>query len=109
MSQLQTGCGGFVTSRWRKDDGGIIAGLLVLVLAVAVAYGGYVGYQYWHDNQNTTPPPAAVPQGSEQLSGNGVTLVIPRGWSKASLRENQVQIKDPVGEHHARRRRCTPS
>lgn len=75
----------------RGDGGGVIAGFLLLVVVGAVAVGGYLGYQYWQDNQDTTPPPAAVPQGSEQLSGNGVTVVIPRGWSETSVRENQLR------------------
>lgn len=77
-------------TRIRTDDGGIIAGFLILVLAGAIAVGGYLGYRYWEDNKETTPAAAAVPQGSEQLSGNGVTLVIPRGWSETPIRENQL-------------------
>lgn len=91
MFRRKYDCGGCWMSLWRKDDGGIIAGLLVLVLAVGIAYGGYVGYHYWDDNKDTTPPPATVSNGGEELSSNGVTLVIPRGWNKAPLNENQVQ------------------
>jgi hypothetical protein len=77
-------------TRARTDDGGIIAGLLILVVAGAIVVGGYLGYQYWENNKETTPAAAAVPQGSKQLSGNGVTLVIPRGWSQTPIRENQL-------------------
>jgi len=75
----------------RDDDGWIIAGFLLLVLVAAIAVGGYFGYRYWEDNKNTTPPPAPIPPGSEEISGNGVTLVIPRGWSEASVRDKQIQ------------------
>lgn len=82
--------GDFV-DRCRKDDGGIIAGLLVLILAGAVAYGGFLAYKYWDENQDTTPAPAAVPPGAEELSGKGVTLVIPKGWSQEKVSSKELE------------------
>ena len=78
-------------ARSRNDDGGVLAGLLVVIVVGIVAYGGYWGYQYWDENQDTTPAAASVPPGGEKLSGKGVTLVIPRGWSQDKVSDKELE------------------
>jgi hypothetical protein len=82
---------GELVAPWGNDDGGVLAGLLVLVLVATIAYGGYWGYQYWDENQDTTPAAASVPPGGEKLSGKGVNLVIPRGWSQQKVSDKEIE------------------
>lgn len=73
------------------DDGGVVGGLLLIVLLGVISVAAFVGYVWWEDHEDTTPPPAAVPGGSEQLSGNGASLVIPRGWDETRVSDRALE------------------